>query len=347
MKKRLFRKFCDLCRSGHAGTRQAGPTARPACRVLCAPFGRRKGGKDLPNGRRGSLREQVDPSRGGQIAARLAAVAVLLGAVLVLEGCAEKKETARPGRPGPPGRPDIPSPARTLTLDLGGAVTMELVLIPAGEFMMGSPNSESGRESEEGPQHRVRITKPFYMGKYEVTQAQYERIMGKNPSKFKGASNPVEEVSWNDATEFCRKLSQRSGRKVRLPTEAEWEYACRAGSTTRFCFGDNDNGLGNYAWYLINSGGKTHPVGAKRANAWGLHDMHGNVWEWCADWDGLYPSGAVSDPSGPRSGSSRVLRGGSWHAYGRHCRSAGRYGSGPTGRCYSLGFRVAAAVAGP
>jgi len=228
-------------------------------------------------------------------------------------------------------------------LDLGGGVTMEFMLIPAGEFMMGSPGTEKGRAKQEGPQHRVRITKPFYIGKCEVTQEQYQAIMGTNPSKFKGASNPVETVSWNDASEFCRKLSQRAGRTVRLPTEAEWEYACRAGSTTRFCFGESDNGLGDYAWHYSNSEKKTHPVGGKQANAWGLHDMHGNVWEWCGDWKGSYPSGTASDPTGPTSGRHRVLRGGSWRFKPHCCRSAFRGGGVPTSRDQpsNHGFRVA------
>ena len=195
---------------------------------------------------------------------------------------------------------------------LGGGITMKLVLIPAGKFMMGSPDSEQGRNKSEGPQHEVVISKPFYMGVTEVTQAQYEAVMGTNPSNFKDATNPVEMVSLTDATEFCKKLSEKTGQAVRLPTEAEWEYACRAGSNTRFSFGDSDSILGDYAWWQSNSGGKTHPVGQKKPNAWGLYDMHGNVWEWCANWLGSYSSGSATDPRGPGSGGYRVLRGGSW-----------------------------------
>ncbi len=232
--------------------------------------------------------------------------------------------------------------ARTLTLDLGGGVKMELVLVPAGEFMMGSPKSEASRRSDEGPTHRVRMTRAFYMGKCEVAQAQYERVMGKKPSKFKGPTNPVEMVSWNDAVEFCSKLSQRTGRKARLPTEAEWEYACRAGTTTRFCSGDSDKAVGDYAWHSGNAGKKTRPVGGKRANAWGLHDMHGNVWEWCSDpYDsGYYRKSPPEDPRGPKKGRFYVLRGGSYSNSDKYCRSAHRYSGRPTGRYNRNGFRV-------
>ena len=212
---------------------------------------------------------------------------------------------------------------------------MEFVLVPAGEFMMGS---EKGASDEE-PVHRVRITKAFYLGKYEVTQRVYAEAAGKNPSRFKGERNPVECVSWQNATGFCKQLSDRWGVDVRLPTEAEWEYACRAGTGTRFSFGDQYSQIGKYGWYEINSGGKAHAVGGKRPNPWGLYDMHGNVWEWC--WDGLrrYDSAPRTDPRGPASGS-RALRGGSCDDDLRHCRSAYRCGNDPAGTCYGIGFRV-------
>ncbi len=160
---------------------------------------------------------------------------------------------------------------------------MKLRLIPAGEFTMGSPGTESDRRADE-TQHRVTLTKPFYLGVTEVTQEQYQKVMGSNPSGFKGPQNPVEQVSWNDAVAFCRKLSElpseKSGGYVyRLPTEAEWEYACRAGTTTTYSFGDSESELGAYAWYIDNSGRTTHPVGGKRPNACGLYGMHGNVFE--------------------------------------------------------------------
>jgi len=229
-----------------------------------------------------------------------------------------------------------------LTLDLGKGVTMKLVLIRPGKFLMGSPDSEQGRKTEEGPQHQVTITKPFYMGVTEVTQAQYEAVMGTNPSKFKGPSNPVDNVTWDEAVEFCRKLSEKTGKAVRLPTEAEWEYACRAGTKTRYSFGDSDSVLGDYAWSGSNSGGMTHPVGQKKPNPWGLYDMHGNVYEWCADWFGSYSGGASTDPQGAASGKLRVSRGGAWHSIDpltRRCAYRGR--NDPAGRLEVHGFRCA------
>ena len=162
-------------------------------------------------------------------------------------------------------------------------------------------------------QHEVTITKPFYMGKYVVTQEQYEAIMGNNPSHFKGAQNPVEMVSWDDAQAFCQKLSKKSGKTVRLPTEAEWEYACRAGTSTKYYSGDSEEDLKRVAWYEANSNDTTHPVGQKEPNKFGLYDMHGNVWQWCQDWYGDYTANEVADPQGPAQGASRVLRGGSWY----------------------------------
>jgi len=214
-----------------------------------------------------------------------------------------------------------PSPQNSLMLDCGNGIKIELVKIPAGSFMMGSNDYES-----EKPIHRVNV-KEFLMAKYQVTQAQYEAVMGENPSFFKGKQNPVEQVSWQDAQEFCQKLSQKTGRKINLPSEAQWEYACRAGSTGKYCFGDNVDQLGKYAWYYENSDSKTHPVGEKLANAWGLHDMHGNVWEWCEDvWHENY-NGAPVDGSAWLSGgetNSKILRGGSWNHLGQYCRSANR-----------------------
>ncbi len=226
----------------------------------------------------------------------------------------------------------------------GDGVTMKFVRIPAGEFMMGSPVRESGRRNNEGPQHKVKLTKPFYMLTTEVTQQQYIQIMGHNPSFFKSANNPVEKVSWNEAMEFCRKLSQKTGRKITLPTEAQWEYACRAGSDTRFCFGDDNMLLESYCWYKSNSIERSRPVAQKKPNAWGLYDMHGNVMEWCSD---IFSSNYYSispgvDPKGPSNDQPvfRVYRGGCCIYVSDYCRSATRSGSSPKDRGGVLGFRV-------
>jgi formylglycine-generating enzyme required for sulfatase activity len=234
---------------------------------------------------------------------------------------------------------------KELTFDLGG-VKLEMVFIPAGEFIMGSPDSDSAAFPWEKPQHRVRITKPFFMGKYLVTQEQWKSVMGNNPSQFKGLKNPVETVSWDDCQEFLVKLNGKFGtgrEEFQLPTEAQWEYACRAGSTTRYYFGNETLGLSEYAWYRGNSGWKTQPVGENKPNAWGLYDTHGNVWEWCSDWyDDRYNAGSpTDDPPGPSRGSDRVSRGGGWSDAALDCRSAFRYGHQPDHRGGNLGFRVA------
>jgi formylglycine-generating enzyme required for sulfatase activity len=236
--------------------------------------------------------------------------------------------------------------------EITNSIGMKLVLIPKGTFMMGSPESEEGRQKDE-TQHEVTISKDYYLGVYEVTQAQYEKVMGKNPSYFQGpkvgnenADLPVENVSWDDTVEFCKKLSdlpeeKKAGRLYRLPTEAEWEYACRAGSKTAYAFDDEEGLLPEYGWFKRNSSDRTHTVGLLEPNAWGLYDMHGNVWECCSDRYGDYPKGAVSDPSGPKVGSDRVYRGGGWPDGAALCRSASRFGLTPVDRVSSLGFRVA------
>ena len=219
---------------------------------------------------------------------------------------------------------------------------MEFVYIQPGAFIMGSPLGEEGRNRDE-MQNRVTLTKGFYMQTTEVTQGQWKAIMGSNPSYFKecGDDCPVDRVSWRDAQDFIWKLNHREGAsRYRLPTEAEWEYAARAGSTTRFSFGDSDADLDQHGWYRSNSGSKTHPVGRKKPNAWGLYDMHGNVWEWCQDLYRDYPSGSVTDPTGPTSSSYRVLRGGSWRSGLRSLRSANRNGAYRVRGGYSIGFRL-------
>jgi len=203
----------------------------------------------------------------------------------------------------------------------------------------------------ENRPHQVTLTQPFFIGVYEVTNTQWQQVMGSVPSEWKDGGRPVETVSWEDAVDFCQKLSKlpaekSAGRMYRLPTEAEWEYACRAGTTTAYSFGDNESLLGGFAWFARNSGKQTHPVGQKKPNAWGLYDMHGNVEEWCSDWWGDYPGGEVTNPQGPSSGSTRVLRGGSWNFSARFCRSALRPRVALSGRDGSLGFRLALSPSG-
>lgn len=226
-------------------------------------------------------------------------------------------------------------------------VGIEMVGIEPGTFIMGSPSNESGRSDDEN-QHEVTLTQGYWLGKYEVTQGQWESLMGSNPSEFKNAGKnaPVETVSWEDTQEFIKKLNAREraagrlpeGYVYGLPTEAQWEYACRAGTSSRYYFGNDEGQLGDYAWY--NSGSVTHPVGQKQPNAWGLYDMSGNVYEWCEDWYGHYPTGPVTNPVGPASGSNRVLRGGSWIYYAKDCRSADRGRNTPSDRFNDLGFRL-------
>jgi formylglycine-generating enzyme required for sulfatase activity len=256
------------------------------------------------------------------------------------------------------------------------SIGLKLVRIEPGSFLMGTtkeqidqllrlfPDSKREWFDAEQPQHPVKITRPFFLGTHPVTQGQYKAIMGSTPSHFKGSDDlPVENVSWLDAVSFCNKMSEKDkrtpfyringtdvadvgGNGYRLPTEAEWEYACRAGMAGLFPWGDDIGKQGEHVWFSDNSDSKTHPVGQKRPNAWGLYDMLGNVWEWCADWyDEKYyassPSVAV-DPPGPPKASSRVRRGGSWDYFAGDCRPAYRYRDAPENRDYDLGFRVAA-----
>jgi formylglycine-generating enzyme required for sulfatase activity/serine/threonine protein kinase len=224
---------------------------------------------------------------------------------------------------------------------------MAFAWIPPGQFLMGSPPDEEGRDEDERP-HAVTLTQGFYLGIHPVTQEQWRAIVGHNPSNFTGKNRPVECVSWEDAQRFCKKLNQRYGQRYRLPTEAEWEYACRAGTTTAYSFGDtispdqaNYNSPAAYGSALPGVvREETTPVGLFPANAWGLYDMHGNVWEWCADWYGLYPRGSFIDQTGPEAGTLRVLRGGSWYFNARNCRSACRARGAPGYRNSTVGFRI-------
>jgi formylglycine-generating enzyme required for sulfatase activity len=216
------------------------------------------------------------------------------------------------------------------------SIGMKLKLVPSGTFSMGN---------------NVTLTKPFYVGVYEVTNSQWREVMGTVPSKWNRDTQPVEQVSWDEAVEFCRRLSAipeelKAGRAYRLPTAAEWEYACRAGTTTKYAFGDNESQLAGYAWSNGNTGGQTQPVGQKLPNQWDLFDMHGNVSEWCSDWHGDLPDVPVTDPQGPPGGSRRVLRGGSWSDVARFCQSASRSWLDPTARSHDVGFRVVMTLSG-
>jgi formylglycine-generating enzyme required for sulfatase activity len=225
------------------------------------------------------------------------------------------------------------------------SIGMEFILIRSGSFTMGADKNFEAADDDETPQHRVTISKPFYLGKYEVTQEQWEAVMGYNRSWFKGWSNPVDQMSWHDAQEFIRRLNKQEGHaRYRLPTEAEWEYAARAGSTSAYSFDADAGPLGRYAWYGEDyKSGATHPVGQKQPNVWGLYDMHGNVFEWVQDWYGerYYSISSGTDPKGPSSGSFRVYRGGSWYFDAESCRSAIRNFNEPDYRNYDFGFRLA------
>ncbi|MBP7429727.1 MAG: formylglycine-generating enzyme family protein [Candidatus Hydrogenedentes bacterium] len=238
---------------------------------------------------------------------------------------------------------DDPPGATEETIMLPGNVPLEMVWIPAGTFLMGRwyPD-EQDSVSDEAPQHQVTLSQGFWMGKYEVTQTQWEAVMGSNPAYFSGANRPVEWVSWNEVQSFITALNSLTGETFRLPTEAEWEYACRGGRKTRFYWGDDPTytQIGNYAWYGSNSGGRTHDVGTKLPNGFDLYDMSGNVWEWCQDWYDAYSSGSVTDPTGPASGPHRVGRGGGWSSDGAYCRSAYRSSFDPSGTGDYIGFRL-------
>jgi formylglycine-generating enzyme required for sulfatase activity len=243
------------------------------------------------------------------------------------------------------------------------SIGMEFVLIPSGSFLMGSPDTDEDANRDEKPQHRVTISKQFYLGRYEVTQAQWEAVMGSHPftsprsnsfyhlpgmaERLRKPNNPA-TVSWNDAQEFIERLNRKEGHaKYRLPTEAEWEYAARAGTTTSYSFGADAKNLARYAWFGEDfETGSTHAVGQKKPNPWGLYDMHGNVWEWTEDWYGeqYYGESPAEYPVGPDSGMGRVVRGGSWHTTGNGWRSASRRHYLTDYRGISVGFRIAYSV---
>jgi formylglycine-generating enzyme required for sulfatase activity len=262
----------------------------------------------------------------------------------------------------PPQQPPRPPAAPASGVISTGTAQINLKLIPPGEFGMGSPDEDHDAEAYEKPRHTIGISHGFYLGTTPVTQAQYAAVTGTNPSRFyRWPENPVEQVSWFDATAFCNELSKKEGlapyyvipnwnrvmvgggEGYRLPTEAEWEYACRAGTETRYSFGDDAAMLGKYAWYHPDSKCQTSPVGQKRPNTWGLYDLHGNVWEWCWDWydEDYYRNSPGIDPLGAERAEYRTFRGGSWRVEARYLRSANRDRHAPEFRHFSLGFRVA------
>jgi formylglycine-generating enzyme required for sulfatase activity len=249
-------------------------------------------------------------------------VVVLLG-VAPLQAAEPSTKPAKPAPAAkkakveaPPAVAPTTAPADGLTLDVGGGVKMLFAKIPAGSFLMGSPENEKARSSDEGPQHEVTISKPFFMGLFPVTQGQYQQVMGDNPSvAAKGPEYPVDNVPWEMAVAFCKKMSAQTGKTVRLPTEAEFEYATRAGTTTRYYYGDDPDYklMSDHAWWNKNCKDDLQPVGLKKPNPWGLHDVYGIVWQWCSDWYGdTYPSEKQTDPQGPATGQYRVMRGGCW-----------------------------------
>ena len=278
----------------------------------------------------------------------------LVGAVTLITGCSKGKDPQAKEEPASvkfasvPKKKDITeeptkkeSSGKEEVIDLGKGVKLEMVLIPAGKFKMGSPASEKYRNDKEA-QHEVTLTKPFYMGKYEITQEQYEAVVGKNPSSTKGAKLPVTNVSWEDCQEFIKKLNAKTNGYYRLPSEAEWEYACRAGATTAYSFGDEITPKD--ANYVDSKIGKPVAVGSYKPNAFCLYDMHGNVWEWCEDWKDWkadYPVGSVTDPKGPVTGKRRVIRGGSFNRIELTARSSYWENHTPSTRISFNGFRLA------
>ena len=301
------------------------------CVVSCAPSGGRQG-KD-------------DDVR----AAQAAEIEKLRRQVRQLEALVKQCRASSATRPAGPSTSaattEAPEPLETLALDLGKGAAMTIVRIPMGLFVMGSPAAEPGRGKDEGPRRRV-VVRSFHMGIHEVTRAQYEVLMGPAGGPTGDPLEPVTQVSWHEAMLFCARLSARTGHRARLPTEAEWEYACRAGAVGSYCFGDDAGELGDYAWHSANSGGRPQPVGRKSPNRWGLYDMHGNVWEWCGDWyhPKSYADAAEVDPRGPSSGEGRVLRGGAALYDPPSCRCATRMFSPPDTRGALRGFRVVVEV---
>ena len=233
------------------------------------------------------------------------------------------------------------SGSNAISIPVKDGISIDMVKVEAGTFMMGATSEMKDPYSDKKPVHQVTLTNDYYMGKYEVTQALWQAVMGSNPSNFKGDNLPVETVNWNDCQEFISKLNSLTGRKFRLPTEAEWEYAARGGKKSRGYQYSGSRKISDVAWYEGNSRSKTHPVGRKQANELGIYDMSGNVWEWCSDWYGSYSSSSQTNPMGSDSGAKRVRRGGSWCHIARICRSSYRSGDAPDCRGLYLGLRLA------
>ena len=256
----------------------------------------------------------------------------------------QTQTSSRPAAPSAPRRATTPSSSsssmQNITVTVSG-VTFTMVAVQGGTFTMGA-TSEQGSDaySDEKPAHRVTLS-DYYIGQTEVTQALWQAVMGSNPSNWKGSNLPVEQVSWNDCQQFITKLNQITGRRFRLTTEAEWEYAASGGVRSRGYKYSGSNNLSDVAWYDDNSGSKTHPVGQKNANELGIYDMSGNVREWCQDWYGSYGSSAQTNPQGPSSASNRVLRGGGWINFAGICRVSDRNRWLPGSSCDSLGLRLA------
>ena len=235
----------------------------------------------------------------------------------------------------------VVSGSNTISIPVKNGISIDMVKVEAGTFMMGATSEMKDSYGWEKPVHQVTLTNDYYMGKYEVTQALWEAVMGSNPSYFKGDNLPVEKMSWNDCQEFISKLNSMTGRKFRLPTEAEWEYAARGGKKSRSYQYSGSSNISDVAWYDGNSGSKTHPVGTKQANELGIYDMSGNVYEWCQDWYGSFSSSSQTNPTGSDSGSNRVFRGGGWNCNAGCCRSSFRCYITPDIRDYYLGLRLA------
>ncbi len=336
--KYLSRKSVSFCDSGGRGPRQREALAAALQGPVDCPL------QSVTGCRHGE--SQVAQGKGRKMKAGLM---LLVGLAAFCAGCSDAPEKEQGSGTA---TVEVRTEGENVYFDFGDGVTMKLVLIPAGKFLMGSPETEKDRQRVEGPQHEVTISRPFYMGTTEVTQAQWKAVMGTEP--WRGQSyieeNPehaASYISWEDATAFCAKLSEKAGRTVRLPREAEWEYGCRSGSTTRFSYGDDPDysHLGEYAWYDGNSCTKDqkypHAAGQKKPNAWGLYDMYGNVLEWCEDcWHDTYQGAPTDGSAWAGAGSSRVVRGGSWYNYAGVCRSSFRAEYDPDIRYDDTGFRV-------